>query len=160
MSLARSGVHSGEMKKWVGASRFATLLVLIACSALAQNPPETRKFNGTWIATAQANFFRGRWSGEVVSKTRNTAHGTWALVNNKEEAVLAGTWSARKSAQEWQGTWSARAVKGRSFSGTWTADMSDGETFEDMLRKTIERQVNGGWQSGRAQGNWALQGTR
>jgi hypothetical protein len=33
----------------------------------------------------------------------------------------------------------------------------NGKTFEDMLKRTAEKQIGGSWQSGRAQGNWWLQ---
>lgn len=148
------------MSKRILVARICAFLTFLSTSsALAQDLPASQEFRGTWIATAGASFLRGRWSGEIVSKTVNSARGNWALVNDKEQVVLAGTWSATKSANEWQGRWSARANQGKSFSGTWTADMNAGGTFEDMLRKTIETQVNGAWQSGRAQGNWALQGS-
>jgi len=36
-------------------------------------------------------------------------------------------------------------------------DLND-KTFEDMLKRTIEKQVSGSWQRGRMQGGWWLQG--
>ena len=36
--------------------------------------------------------------------------------------------------------------------------MTDGKTFEDMLKQTLEKQVTGAWRSGRIQGNWWLMG--
>jgi len=88
----------------------------------------------------------------------NSAKGSWTLFNESNQIVLQGTWSARKSASDWQGAWSAR-IQGRSFSGTWKAEMPDfhGETLEDMLKRTAEMQIGGLWRSGRAQGNWWLQ---
>jgi hypothetical protein len=40
----------------------------------------------------------------------------------------------------------------------WDAAMSDfnGKTFEDMLKRTAEKQIGGSWRSGGAQGNWWL----
>ena len=54
------------------------------------------------------------------------------------------------------------AGAGRTFSGTWQADLAGftGKTFEDMLKRTVEQQVSGSWRSGRAQGNWWLQGSK
>ena len=100
---------------------------------------------------------RGRWSAQVLPATKNAANGSWTLFNESNQIVLEGTWSARKSAAGWQGTWSAR-IQGRNVSGTWTAEMPDfnGKTFEDMLKRTAEKQIGGSWQSGRAQGNWWL----
>jgi hypothetical protein len=45
-------------------------------------------------------------------------------------------------------------------SGTWEAADTDGfngKTFEDLLKRTAEKQISGSWQSRRAQGNWWLQ---
>jgi hypothetical protein len=36
-------------------------------------------------------------------------------------------------------------------------DLND-NTFEDMLKRTIEKQVSGSWQMRRMQGGWWLQG--
>jgi hypothetical protein len=38
------------------------------------------------------------------------------------------------------------------------SDMTEGKTFEDMLKQTLEKQVTGSWRSGRMQGNWWLMG--
>ena len=81
-----------------------------------------------------------------------------ADIGENNQIVLEGTWSARKLASVWQGTWTAR-IRGRNVSGTWNAVMADfnGKTFEDMLKRTAEKQIGGSWQSDRAQGNWWLQ---
>jgi hypothetical protein len=43
-----------------------------------------------------------------------------------------------------------------TISGIWNTAMKDfnGKTFEDMLKRTAEKQLGGFWQSGRRQGNW------
>jgi len=139
-------------KKW----RLA-VLVLVSY-ALAQQAPAV--LHGSWIATTGPNrYLRGRWFAQVLPATKNAANGSWTLFNERNQTVLQGTWSVRKTAGGWQGTWSARIKKGRTVSGTWNAAMADfnGKTFEDMLKRTAEKQIGGSWQSGRAQGNWWLQ---
>ena len=138
-------------KKW----RLA-VLVLVSY-AVAQQPPAV--LQGSWIATTgPTQYLRGRWFAKVLPATKNAAIGSWTLFNERNQTVLEGTWSARKTAGGWQGTWSAR-IKGRRVSGTWNLAMADfnGKTFEDMLKRTAEKQIGGSWQSGRAQGNWWLQ---
>jgi hypothetical protein len=140
-------------KQWV----LAVTLLLASC-AVAQQTQST--LHGSWIATTgPSRFLRGRWFARVLPDDKNAASGSWALVNESNQVVLEGTWSARKSTSGWRGTWSARIQKSSSISGTWDAAMADfnGKTFEDMLKRTAEKQIGGSWQSGRAQGNWWLQ---
>jgi hypothetical protein len=142
-------------------TRSLAVTLLFVCCALAQPSPSI--FRGSWIATVgPTRFFSGRWSGELLPNTRNAAQGSWTLLSEKNQIVLEGTWSARKSSSGWQGAWTARVTRGRSFSGTWQADMAgfNGKTFEDMLQRTLEKQVSGAWRSGRMQGNWWLQSSR
>jgi hypothetical protein len=138
-------------KKW----RLAA--VVLVSYAVAQQAPAV--LQGSWIATTGPNrYLRGRWFAQVLPATKNAAIGSWTLFNERNQTVLEGTWSARKTAGGWQGAWSAR-IKGRRVSGTWNLAMADfnGKTFEDMLKRTAEKQIGGSWQSGRAQGNWWLQ---
>jgi hypothetical protein len=140
------------MKKWI----LAVNLLLVSYPVAQQAPPLLR---GSWIATVGSNqTFQDRWSAQVLPPSKNVALGSWTLLSENNQIVLEGTWSARKLATEWQGTWTAR-IEGRNVSGTWKAEMADfkGETFEDMLKRTAEKQIGGSWQSGRAQGNWWLQ---
>ena len=137
--------------------------LLLASLATAQDRPadDTKTWRGTWIATAgQSRTFRGRWRASVTGNTHNAANGSWTLLSDSNQIVLEGTWSARKSAQDWQGTWSARVGRGAPFSGTWASKTPDitAKTFEDLLQSTIDKQVAGSWKSGRMQGNWWLQG--
>src|SRR6266568_7090648 len=89
-------------QKWV----LAVTLLLASCAA-AQPAPSTLK--GSWIATAEAGrFLRGNWSARLEPAAKNAASGSWTLLNDSNQVVLEGTWSARKSASGWQGTWSAR----------------------------------------------------
>jgi hypothetical protein len=116
---------------------------------------------GTWTATAgSSQAFRGSWSAEILPRNPNEAQGSWALFSNSGDVVLQGMWSAKKTGSHWQGTWRARTAQGQSFSGVWDADLpeSKGETFANMLTRTIEKEVAGTWQSGRNQGNWWLKG--
>jgi hypothetical protein len=138
--------------------RLWAVTLLLASCAVAQQATST--WQGSWIATAEAGqFLRGNWSARIQPNARNSASGSWTLLNNSNQVVLEGTWSARKSASGWQGTWSARIQKSRTISGTWDAVMADfnGKTLEDMLKRTAEKQIGGSWQSGRAQGSWWLQ---
>jgi len=88
-------------------------------------------------------YLRGRWSAQVPPATKNAANGSWTLFNERNQTVLQGTWSVRKTAGGWQGTWSARIKKGRTVSGTWNAAMADfnGKTFEDMLKRTARNKL-------------------
>lgn len=92
----------------------------------------------------------------------NSAQGYWTLVNEAGERIMQGTWSAQKTAAQWHGNWTARTAQGRSFAGTWDADMagSQDKTFADMLTRTMEKEVAGTWQSGRYSGGWWLKGLK
>jgi hypothetical protein len=139
-------------------------LTLASC-APAQAPANDRQaiWRGAWVATAgPTGSFRGRWSGQLLPNTVNAAQGSWTLLNDSNQSLLEGTWSAQKTLRTWRGSWTARLATGQSFRGTWMSDMTDvdGKSFEDMLKATIEKQVSGSWRSGRMQGNWWLQGSR
>lgn len=139
----------------------ATVLVVgnaWVCEARQRGSP---KFSGSWLAsTAGDRYFRGMWSGELSEANRNAAGGSWMLLSDAGEVILQGTWSARKTAQEWEGSWTARTARGETFSGSWNADLAAfaGKTLEEMLKRTQEKQVAGGWKSGRYQGYWWLEG--
>jgi len=144
--------------------RFCLVIPLLwsAVSAQESTKPSKEILRGTWIASAgEARYFRGIWSGELLPGNHNSGQGSWVLLNDRSETVTEGTWAARKSARAWEGTWTARPSGGGSFSGTWTADITDLEkgTFEDMLNRTFEKQVSGSWRHGRTEGNWSLQGS-
>ena len=127
--------------------------------ALAQE--DSPVFQGGWTATSGATVFRGTWSAQTSPRSRNTARGSWTLLNEAGEIALDGTWSAQKSPQGWHGTWTARTRTGQLLSGTWNGDLADfkGKTIEDMLKRTAEKQVAGSWRSGRHQGDWWLEGS-
>jgi hypothetical protein len=127
--------------------------------ALGQGTPPT--FSGSWVAsTGGDRYFRGMWSGELSGANRNAAGGSWTLLSDSGEVILQGTWSARKAAKAWEGTWTAQTARGETFSGTWNADLAAfaGKTLEEMLKRTQEKQVAGGWKSGKYQGYWWLEG--
>lgn len=116
-------------------------------------------FRGNWTATAgPTQIFRGTWSAQTSPHRPNAAQGSWTVLNEASEIVLQGTWSASKSREGWQGTWTAKTPNGRPFSGTWTADLADfsGKTFQEMLERTVLREVAGSWQMSRQHGNWWL----
>jgi hypothetical protein len=104
---------------------------------------------------------RGTWLAQVSKGTPNAASGSWSLLNDASEIVLTGTWSARKTTKSWEGSWTARARHGRSLSGTWSAALGDfkGQTMQEMLALTMQKQIGGAWQSGLYQGNWWLEGS-
>lgn len=138
---------------------FAALF--LASGVLAQGPaPELR---GSWTATAGPQTFHGSWGAESSRRAPDSAQGYWTLLNDADERIMEGSWSARKTASRWHGTWTARTAQGRSFSGSWDADMPDSpeskdKTFADMLTRTLEKDVGGSWRSGSYGGTWSLRG--
>jgi len=153
------------MIKLVSRKPWLWVLAVFICSCVAaqERPanPNQHNWRGTWMATAgPTHSFHGRWWASLLPATHNAANGSWTLLSDTNQILLEGKWSARKSSRAWQGTWSARVDGGQTFSGTWTCDVTDldDKTFEDMLKRTIEKQVSGSWQRGRMQGGWWLQG--
>ena len=135
------------------------LLVLLFFTQCTFAQEAGRVLYGRWTATAgPSQVFRGTWSAETFPRSPNAAQGSWTLVNDSGEVTLEGTWSARKTGSHWQGTWRARTSHGQSFSGSWDAHLPELEnrTFADLLKRAVEEQVAGFWQSGRYQGNWWL----
>ena len=135
------------------------IVLLFTQYALAQDI--SAMLYGTWTATAgPSQIFRGSWSAETSPRNPNEVQGAWSLVNDSGEIMLEGTWLARKTGSRWQGTWKARTAKGQSFSGSWEADLpeSKDQTFALLLKRTVEKEVAGFWQSGGYQGNWWLKG--
>ena len=86
--------------------------------------------------------------------------GYWTLLNDADERIMEGSWSARKTGSRWHGTWTAHTAQGRSFFGSWDADMTESKdkTFVDMLKRTLEKDVGGSWRSGSYGGTWSLRG--
>jgi hypothetical protein len=116
---------------------------------------------GSWTATAgPTQVLRGTWTAQAAAGTSNLVAGSWTLLSDAGEVLLQGSWSARKSRSTWQGTWRARTLSGQSFSGTWSAHVSEGDfrSFERMLESAAEKQIAGSWQSGPYRGNWWLGG--
>jgi len=101
------------------------------------------------------------WLAQIAESSPNAAAGSWSLLSEGGEVVLEGTWSARKTSQNWEGSWRARARNGRSLSGTWSAALGDfrGKTFKEMLSLAMEKQIGGSWQSGGYSGHWWLEGS-
>jgi hypothetical protein len=157
--FSRNMIEPVSRKPW-----FWVLAMLICSCVAAQEPPakpNEHNWHGAWMATAgPAHSFRGRWWANLLPATHNAANGSWTLLSDTNQILLEGTWSARKSSRGWQGTWSARVGQGQTFSGTWECDAPDldDKTFEDLLKRTMEKQVSGSWQRGRMQGGWWLQG--
>jgi hypothetical protein len=149
------------------ASAVAFLLLTLTAVG-SQSPPTLR---GTWSAAIDSKrMLRGTWSAEVLPASSNAAKGSWTLLNEVNQIVLEGTWSATKSERSWNGAWSARIVpagrspaqspSGRVVSGTFRADVdgSDAKSLAEMLQLTLKTQVAGAWRSGASQGRWSLKG--
>src|SRR5260370_19896878 len=129
---------------------FRGLLIILLFSQCALAQETGSVLYGTWTATAgPSQIFRGTWSAETSRRNPNEAQGSWTLVNDSGEVVLQGTWSARKTGSRWQGTWRARTTQGQSFSGSWESDLPEpkDQTFAALLKRTIENEVAGSWQS-------------
>jgi hypothetical protein len=144
------------------------LALVLAWPTILQEP--AAKLQGTWSASGLGRTFRGTWSGEVPPRTPDSAKGSWTLLDERNRVILEGTWSAQKRARTWAGSWSAQIVTrtpkgaqaGRLIAGTWTAQMdpAGGATFLEMLQRTLEKSVGGGWRSGPHSGEWELSGSR
>jgi hypothetical protein len=135
------------------------IALLLAGAGGAQKSPPV--FEGTWTARVGPTVvFRGMWSAQVSEKNQDVAQGSWTLLNEAKEVQLQGTWSARKTATDWQGTWTAQLQYGPEYSGTWSADLADfdGKTLGAMLERTMTKEVAGSWRRGRYQGYWWLKG--
>jgi hypothetical protein len=136
-------------------STIGTALVLCVV-ALGQQPSPV--LQGAFTASAGPVMYRGKWSASFASRTPNTAAGSWILLNDSNDIVLQGTWSAQKIGTAWKGRWRARVPHGRAYSGTWTAsDPGLGsKTFADMLQVATEAAAAGTWATGGYAGNWRL----
>jgi len=135
---------------------------LLGSGPMAQAPAPTLR--GTWAASIGAGqTVRGTWSANLPEA--NTAQGAFAVVNERSQVVLQGTWAATKSAQGWRGSWSARTVSDQraseTLTGAWQADGTQaGRTLADLLQGTLAKDVTGSWQSGGRTGKWRLTGSR
>ena len=138
--------------------RIVFAALLLASSVFAQgSAPELR---GSWMATAGSQTFQGSWGAEISRRAPDSAQGYWTLLNDADERIMEGSWSARKTGSRWHGTWTAHTAQGRSFFGSWDADMTESKdkTFVDMLKRTLEKDVGGSWRSGGYGGTWSLRG--
>ena len=137
-------------------------LLLLGSNPLAQAPASTLR--GTWTASVgSAQALRGTWSANM--RDANTAQGAFAVVNERNQIVLQGTWAATKSAQGWRGSWSARVAgdrpPGETLTGTWQADGTPASrTLAELLQETLVKEVIGSWQSRGRAGKWRLMGSR
>ncbi|HEV2118407.1 MAG TPA: hypothetical protein VGR48_20380 [Terriglobales bacterium] len=137
-------------------TRLIFIAVLFLClPALGQEPAALQ---GSFIASAGPATFRGKWSASVSSRQPNTVAGSWILLNEHNDMVLQGTWSAQKSTAGWKGTWRARVLRGRAYSGSWTASEPGpgSKTFADMLQAAVKSGAAGTWATGGHGGNWRL----
>ncbi|HEX4403297.1 MAG TPA: hypothetical protein VH560_00610 [Polyangia bacterium] len=151
--------------------RRAALIAVVALIALgvmtnaARAAAPAAPVSGFGEATNRAGqVFRGAWSADIALATPDVAVGTWTLVDDHGNRVMGGTWSARQARRGWHGAWSARvAATNAILSGTWDADdrtLAGAKTFDDLLRRTAEKQIAGVWRLGRARGDWWLSAAR
>jgi len=131
--------------------------VLFCCSA-ALGQQASPVLQGAFTASAGPAVFRGKWSARISSRTPNAAAGSWILLNERNDVVLQGTWSAQKSGAGWKGTWRARVLRGRTYSGSWTASQPGpgSTTFADMLRAAVKSGAAGTWATGGYGGDFRL----
>jgi hypothetical protein len=145
---------------WIG------VLLALTTGGLAQSArPAPQTSAATWHGKFSASIgrseqVRGRWSGQ--GDTKNSGSGSWILLNDSNQVIAEGTWTAQKTGAAWTGTWRAWVKGSRQYSGSWQAELEgfSGKSFEDMLNHTLEQQVMGSWRSGKLEGNWWLQGTK
>lgn len=130
--------------------------VALCFPAWSQQAPAT--LQGGFNASAGPVSYRGKWSGAYSPGTPNTVSGQWILLNEHNDIVLQGTWSARKSGAGWKGTWRARVERGRAYAGTWTATEPGlgSKTFADMLHAATRGVISGTWASGGFGGDFTL----
>ena len=149
----------------------SVIAFLLLLSAIA--PQSLPVLRGNWSATVGSReVLQGVWSAEITPASPNAAKGSWALLNNANQIVLQGAWSAVRSQRSWKGTWSARVFapgrsgtpvpSGRVMSGSWQADAgaSTAKTLSDLLQEALQTQVDGAWGSGALRGRWSLKGSR
>lgn len=135
--------------------------VALALCLPAWSQQASPTLQGAFTASAGPATYRGKWNADVSSSTPNAVSGSWILVNERNDVVLQGTWSARKSAAGWKGTWRARVYRGRAYAGTWTATEPGpgSKTFADILRAATKGTVAGTWSSAGFGGDWRLRPT-
>ena len=134
------------------------LAAVLALCPPVQSQQASPVLQGAFTASAGPGMFHGKWSARISSRTPNAAAGSWILLNDSNDVVLQGTWSAQKSGAGWKGTWRARVLGSRSYSGTWTATEPgpSSKTFAEMLQAAVRSGAAGAWGSGREGGNWRL----
>jgi NAD(P)H-hydrate repair Nnr-like enzyme with NAD(P)H-hydrate dehydratase domain len=160
MRPARHGLMQAMISSYLFCA-FCCAAVNLTCGALTRAQNSTTEQSGMWTASVgSGQVMRGTWRAQISQGNPNAARGSWSLLNDASEMVLEGTWSVRKMGKGWDGSWTARAGNGRSLSGTWSAALADfkGNTLQEMLALTIQKQIGGEWQSGHYQGNWWLEG--
>lgn len=131
--------------------------VLVCCSA-ALGQQGAPVLQGAFTASAGPASFRGKWSATVSARTPNAVAGSWILLNERNDVVLQGTWSAQKSGAGWKGTWRAHVLRGRAYSGSWTASEPGpgSKTFAEMLQAAVKSGAAGTWATGGYGGEWRL----
>lgn len=143
-------------RSWMAAAALATLVLLPAGAAAADDPPPV--FEGTWIATAGARTFQGRWSAQALPGKPDDLQGSWSMINDAGDVTGQGTWSARRAPRGFAGKWAARAANGGVYTGTFEAHLPGfkGKTLQDMFAETKTNTVSGYWRMGGARGAWYL----
>src|SRR5690242_4562631 len=137
----------------------AAVLLILVQMAPARAQEQVTLLRGSWSATVGTTAtLQGTWSAQLQLSSPDAATGTWTLVGAGNKILARGTWSATRTAGTWRGAWSARgAARGAARTGTWQADAAGGaKTLADLLRSSLEAQLNGVWHSAGRQGRWSL----
>jgi hypothetical protein len=132
------------------------VVALLPIAARAAEAPPV--FEGTWIATAGASVFHGRWSAQALPGEPDEMQGSWSMLNDTGQEVTKGTWSAQRARRGFTGKWYARTANGGLFKGSFEAHLPGfkGKTLQDMFAETQTKQISGFWRMGGARGAWYL----
>jgi hypothetical protein len=137
---------------------FSIIGTVLALCVVASGQQPSPILQGAFTASAGPAAFHGKWTARIPSRAPNTAAGSWILLNENNDIVLQGTWSAQKSGVGWKGMWNAHVLRGRAYSGSWTASESgaSSKTFADMLQAAVKSGAAGTWATGGYGGDWKL----
>lgn len=137
------------------------LPAVLALCAVMLGQHDSPIVQGAFTVSVGPAMYRGKWTARISSRMPNAAAGSWILLNERNDVVLQGTWSARKSGTAWSGTWNARALHGGAYSGTWTSSEPGpaSKTFADMLQSAVKSGAAGTWRSRGYGGDWRLRPT-
>jgi hypothetical protein len=118
---------------------------------------QSRELGGRWAATDGKRTYGGTWRA-FPQPEPGTCGGDWVLKDDSGNVVATGTWSVRKSPQEWQGAWLAQLPDGRTLSGSWTAQtkLPPSSEFLTLLESAMSERLTGTWNYGGTDGSWSV----